>query len=131
MNGFFGLLERLRPYVLSLLRIIVALLFLEFGLAKVFGFPAPGPALRGPIILAAFLETVGAVLLLVGAYTRIVAFILSGEMAFAYFIAHAPRSFYPIINDGGQAILFCFVCLYLACAGGGPLSVDRLALKQR
>ena len=69
-------------------------------------------------------------MLLVGAYTRIVAFILSGEMAFAYFMGHAPRSFYPLANDGEVAILFCFIFLYFAFAGGGPLSVDRAMLNQ-
>ena len=90
MNALYARMETWRPYVLSILRIVVGLLFLEHGLSKVFGFPAPGPALNGLLVLAAFLETVGALLFLVGAYTRIVAFILSGKMAFAYFMAHAP-----------------------------------------
>ena len=95
MNAIYARMERFRPYILSLLRIVVGLLFLQHGLSKVFNFPAPSPvgALSGLLILAAFLETVGAFLFLIGAYTRIVAFILSGEMAFAYFMAHAPRSF--------------------------------------
>ena len=131
MNALHATLERLRPTVLSILRIVAALLFLEHGLSKVFGFPAPGPALTGLLIVAAFLETVGALVLLVGAYTRLVAFLLSGEMALAYFIAHQPRSFYPLVNGGDAAILFCFVFLYLVFAGGGPISVDRLVLKQR
>ena len=97
-----------------------------------FNFPAPSPvpSLSGLLILAAFLETVGALLFVVGAYTRIVAFILSGEMAFAYFMAHAPRSFYPLVNAGELAVLFCFIFLYFAFAGGGPLSVDRAMLNQ-
>jgi putative oxidoreductase len=121
-----------RPYLLSILRIMVALLFLQHGLSKVFNFPAPSPvpSLTGLLILAAFLETVGALFLLVGAYTRIVAFILSGEMAFAYFMAHAPRSFYPVVNGGTLAILYCFMFLYIAFAGAGPWSVDRTVLKQ-
>ena len=130
MNWLYTRIERLRPYVLSILRIVVALLFLQHGLSKVFGFPIPGPSLNGLLILAAFLETVGAVLLLVGAYTRIVAFILSGEMAFAYFMAHAPRSVYPLANGGELAVLFCFIFFYFVFAGGGPWSVDRVALKQ-
>src|SRR5580698_3991998 len=132
MNGLYRTLERFRPYILSILRIVVGLLFLQHGLSKVFNFPAPSPvgALSGLLILAAFLETVGALLFLVGAYTRIVAFILSGEMAFAYFMAHAPRSFYPIVNAGEVAILFCFIFLYFAFAGAGPLRVDRTALNQ-
>jgi putative oxidoreductase len=132
MNSIYASLERFRPYILSVLRIVVGLLFLQHGLAKVFNFPAPSPvgALSGLLILAAFLETVGAALFLVGAFTRIVALILSGEMAFAYFMAHAPRSFYPIVNAGELAVLFCFIFLYFAFAGGGPLSVDRAALNQ-
>ena len=132
MSGLYATLERFRPYILSILRIVVGLLFLQHGLSKVFNFPAPSPvgALSGLLILAAFLETVGAFLFLIGAYTRIVAFIVSGEMAFAYFMAHAPRSFYPIVNNGELAVLFCFIFLYFAFAGGGPLSVDRAMLKQ-
>ena len=130
MNSLYARMEMFRPTVLSILRIVAALLFLQHGLSKVFGFPVPGPSLHGLLILAAFLETVGSLLLLVGAYTRIVAFILSGEMAFAYFMAHAPRSFYPLANGGEGAILFCFIFLYLAFAGGGPWSVDRAVLKQ-
>ena len=130
MNWLYTRIERLRPYVLSILRIVVALLFLQHGLSKVFGFPAPGPSLNGLLILAAFLETVGALLFLVGAYTRIVAFILSGAMAFAYFMAHAPQSLYPLVNKGELAVLYCFIFLYFVFAGGGPWSVDRVALKQ-
>jgi putative oxidoreductase len=132
MNGLYATLERYRPYILSILRIVVGLLLLQHGLSKVFNFPAPSPvgALSGLLILAAILETIGAALFLVGAFTRIVAFILSGEMAFAYFMAHAPRSFYPIVNAGELAVLFCFIFLYFAFAGGGPLSVDRAMLKQ-
>jgi putative oxidoreductase len=130
MNSFYARMEPLRPYVLSILRIVAALLFLEHGLSKVFGFPTQSPPLHGLIILAAFLETVGSLLLLVGAYTRIVAFILSGEMAFAYFMAHAPRSFYPLASGGDGAILYCFIFLYIAFAGGGAWSVDRAVLKQ-
>ena len=132
MNALYTTMERFRPYILSIFRIVVGLLFLEHGLSKVFNFPAPSPvaSLSGLLILAAFLETVGAVLFILGAYTRIVAFILSGEMAFAYFMAHAPRSFYPLVNAGELAVLFCFIFLYFAFAGGGPLSVDRAMLKQ-
>ena len=131
MNALYARMETLRPYVLSILRIVIGLLFLEHGLSKVFGFPAPGPTLSGLLFLAAFLETVGALLFLAGAYTRIVAFILSGEMAFAYFMAHAPRSFYPVVNQGDAAILYCFIFLYLAAAGGGPWSLDAILSKDR
>jgi putative oxidoreductase len=130
MNGLYARMETGRPFVLSILRIVIGLLFLEHGLSKVFSFPVPGPSLSGLLILAAFLETFGALLFVVGAYTRIVAFILSGEMAFAYFMAHAPRSFYPLANGGELAIVYCFIFLYFAFAGAGPLSVDRAMLNQ-
>ena len=130
MNSLYANMERWSPHVLSILRIVAALLFLEHGLSKVFGFPTPGPSLHGLLILAAILETVGSLLLLAGVYTRIVAFILSGQMAVAYFMAHAPRGFFPLGNGGQGAILFCFIFLYLAFAGGGPWSVDRAVLKQ-
>ena len=130
MNWLYTRIERLRPYVLSILRIVVGLLFLQHGLSKFFGFPAPGPSLSGLLILAALLESVGAVLFLIGAYTRVVALILSGAMAFAYFMVHAPQSFYPLVNKGELAVLYCFVFLYFVFAGGGPWSVDRAMLKQ-
>src|ERR1700722_12158315 len=132
MNSLYTRLETWRPYVLSILRIVVGLLFLQHGLSKVFNFPAPSPvpSLSGLLILAAVLETIGAALFLVGAFTRIVAFILSGEMAFAYFMVHAPRSFYPIVSAGELAVLFCFIFLYFFFAGGGPWSVDRAMLNQ-
>ena len=130
MKSLYASMDRNRPYLLSILRIVVALLFLEHGLSKVVGFPIPGPPLAGLLILAAILESVGSFLVLIGAYTRIVAFILSGEMAVAYFMAHAPRSFFPLANGGDAAILFCFAFLYIAFAGGGPWSVDRVVLKQ-
>jgi putative oxidoreductase len=100
------------------------------ALSKFFGFPADGPPLSGLIILAALIETVGGLLLLVGLFTRLAALVMSGEMAFAYFIAHAPKSFYPAVNGGTLAVLYCFVFLYLVFAGGGPWSIDRAVLKQ-
>jgi putative oxidoreductase len=123
-------LERWRPYVLSILRIVAALLLLQSGLDKFFGFPAAGPPLSGLIIVAAIIETFGGLLLLVGLFTRWVAFIVSGEMAFAYFMAHAPKSFFPAVNGGSLAVLYCFVFLYFVFAGGGPLSVDHALLKR-
>lgn len=115
------------PRLLSVLRIVTALLFMEHGTMKLLGFPAsgnPGPALFSLIGFAGILELVGGLLLVLGLFTRPVAFILSGQMAVAYFMAHAPQSFFPLINKGESAILFCFVFLYLFVAGAGPWSVD-------
>lgn len=121
-------LETWTPYVLSLLRIVAALLLLEHGTQKLLGFP-PGraaPEFLSLIWFAGLIELVGGALLLLGLFTRPVAFILSGELAFAYFMAHAPRSFFPILNGGELAALYCWVFLYFAFAGGGPLSLDHL-----
>jgi putative oxidoreductase len=123
-------LEKFRPYALSVLRIVAALLFLQHGLSKLVGFPTPGPPLTSVILLAAIIETIGSLLLLVGLFTRWAAFIMSGEMAFAYFIAHAPKSFFPAVNGGSAAVLYCFVFLYFVFAGGGPWSVDFALLKR-
>ena len=122
--------KRERPDILSVLRIVVALLFLESGLQKYFGFPSAGPQMTPLLYVQGAIEIVGGILLLIGAYTRVVAFILAGDMAAAYFMAHFPRSFFPAINGGVAAVLFCFAFLYLVFAGGGPWSVDRVALKQ-
>lgn len=120
--------NRLAPYALAVLRVVSALLLLEHGLSKLIGFPGAIPKgfqLVSLIGLAAVLEVVGGVLLAVGFRSRLVAFILSGEMAVAYFKAHAPHGFYPILNGGEGAILFCFIFLYIACAGGGAWTADR------
>jgi putative oxidoreductase len=130
MKSLYANLEKGRPYILSVLRIVVALLFLEHGLQKYFGFPSAGPSMTPLLYVQGAIEIVGGVLLLVGAYTRVVAFILSGDMAVAYFMAHFPRSFFPAMNAGDAAVLYCFIFLYLAFAGGGPWSVDRAALRQ-
>jgi putative oxidoreductase len=116
------------PRALSILRIVAALLFFEHGTSKLLGFP---PSDHSPEVLslswiAGALELVGGAFLIVGLFTRPVAFILSGEMAFAYWMAHAPRSAFPLSNGGDAAILYCFVFLYLAFAGGGPWSLDAL-----
>ena|SRR5260221_96957 len=115
---------------LSILRIASALLFLEHGTSKILGIPPSHLGGGAPLLslggFSGLLELVGGVLLLTGLFTRIVAFILSGEMAVAYFMVHAPKNFYPMINGGELAALYCFVFLYLAVAGGGPLSLDRL-----
>ncbi len=115
--------------VLSLLRIVTALLFIEHGTQKLFGFPPldhPAPALLSLLGIAALLETIGGALLLLGLFTQPVAFILSGEMAVAYWLYHAPHSIFPAINGGDAAILDCFIFLYLAFAGGGTWSLDAL-----
>lgn len=118
------------PRMLSLLRIMAALLFMEHGLMKLFHFPAPQPGVPDPLptilMAAALIEVIGGALLVLGLFTRPVAFICAGEMAVGYFMAHAPKSFWPAINMGDAAILFCFVFLYLAAAGGGAWSVDAM-----
>ena len=120
-------LSRYAPTLLSVLRIVAALIFLEHGTQKLFGFPTPvmgQPAAFTLIWFAAVIELVGGLLLLVGFLTRPVAFLCSCEMAFAYFMGHFPKSFFPAINGGDAAILYCFVFLYIAAAGPGPWSVD-------
>lgn len=121
------------PRLLSVLRIMAALLFMEHGLMKVFHFPGPQPGVPDPLpmilVIAAWLEIVGGAMLALGLFTRPVAFVLSGEMAAGYFMAHFPRSFYPALNGGDAAILFCFVFLYLAAAGPGPWSLDTAVRK--
>jgi putative oxidoreductase len=119
------------PRLLSVLRIMSALLFLAHGTQKILGFPpmAGGRPLPDAFTLswvAGMLELVGGVLLALGLFTRPVAFVLSGEMAFAYFIGHAPRNFFPVLNGGDASILFCFIFLYLAAAGPGPWSLDAM-----
>ena len=119
---------RLQSRLLSVLRIMAALLLLQHGTAKLFGFPHvamfDGLKLFSLVGVAGILEFFGGILLLLGLFTRPVGFILSGEMAAAYFIAHAQKSFFPILNGGELAVLYCFVFLYLAAAGGGAWSVD-------
>ncbi len=118
------------PQVLAILRIVTGLLFLEHGTQKLFGFPPPmagmPPELPPMLLAAAVLELVGGILIVIGALTRPVAFVLSGQMAVAYFIAHGSKGFFPALNGGDPAILFCFIFLYLACAGAGPWSVDSM-----
>lgn len=128
MNG--PIPSRWSPYLLSLLRIVVAFTFISHGTQKLFAFPVLEP--RNPVPLssllgmAGVLELVGGLLLFLGVFTRPVAFLLSGEMAVAYFMAHASRNFWPILNGGEVAVLFCFVWLFLAAAGPGPWSLDAL-----
>jgi len=124
------MLSNLAPYLLSLLRIVAALLFFEHGTQKLFGYP-PGPPFTGfpnfsLLGIAGMLEVAGGILLLLGLFTRTTAFILCGEMAFAYFRAHLPRSFFPINNAGEITVMLCFFFLYLVASGPGPVSLDHV-----
>lgn len=129
------MLARWQPTALSLFRFITGLLLFQYGVAKIFKFPVlPYFANIPPLItFAGALELVGGALLMLGLFTRPVAFILAGEMAFAYFMGHMFKSgspvFLPLINGGTAAILFCFACLYLSTSGGGPISVDAMRKK--
>lgn len=120
------------PQLLSILRIVTAFLFMQVGTAKLFGFPAaimpgggtaPVASLAG---VAGVLEAFGGALLLAGLFTRPVAFVLSGEMAVAYFYAHAPQNFWPVLNQGAPAALYAFLFLFFSAAGAGPWSLDEL-----
>jgi putative oxidoreductase len=121
------------PRALSVLRIITGLMIIEHGMAKLLGWPVvPAFAqlrLFSLLGLAGTLELIGGALLILGLFTQPVAFIISGEMAVAYFMVHAPRSFFPLINGGSLAIIYCFACLYLSTAGGGAWSVDATMKK--
>src|SRR3954471_19161998 len=117
------------PELRSVLRIAAALMFIQYGTMKMFGWPIAMPNgatlhLMSQTGLGAILETVGGALMLVGLFTRPVAFILSGEMAVAYFQFHFPNGFWPIVNQGLPAVLYCFIWLYFSAAGGGPWSLD-------
>jgi putative oxidoreductase len=130
-----GFLDRFSGPLLSVLRIISALLFMAHGTSKLLNFPptemfAQAPETGSLIWIAGVLELVGGALLALGLFTRPVAFVLSGQMAFAYFIGHAPQATFPVQNGGDAAILFCFVFLYIAAAGGGPWSLDRAIFKK-
>jgi putative oxidoreductase len=136
MDKFDKALERWQPVALSLFRFITGLLLFQYGVAKILGFPAVPMFAKIPplIVVAGSLELVFGGLLMIGLFTRISAFILSGEMAFAYFLGHmfkdpAKPVFFPLLNNGTAAILFCFACLYLATAGCGPYGVDAMRKK--
>ena len=124
----YDLETRWAPRVLSILRIVSALIFMAHGTQKLLGFPARdmSPAFASLPWFAGVLELFGGALLVLGLFTRPVAFVLSGLMAFAYFLAHAPQSFFPVQNGGDAAILYCFVFFYLVFAGPGPWSVDAM-----
>lgn len=132
--NFDTITAKYQPVVLSLLRFVTGLLFLQYGLAKLFKWP-PVPMFEKVELFSLYgaagsLELIGGSLLVLGLFTRPVAFIVAGEMAFAYFMGHAPRGFFPILNNGGLAIMFCFTFLYLAFAGGGPISLDAMLRKK-
>ena len=120
---------RFAPAMLSVLRIVTGLLFLEHGTGKLIGFPAGLPMIdkmpTGLLYFTGTMELIGGALIVIGLFTRPVAFILSGFMAAAYFMAHFPMSFFPAINFGEPAVLFCFIFLYIAAAGPGPWAIDR------
>jgi putative oxidoreductase len=122
-----GFLDRHGALILGITRIIVGLLFLEHGLMKLVGFPAPmGTGALPPLMLAAgIIETAGGLLVAAGFFSRIAAFICSGQMAVAYFTVHFPKGIYPALNGGDGAILFCFIFLYLAAAGPGALAINN------
>ena len=120
-------LSRWQPQLLALLRIVTGLLFLEHATSKFFAFPVPFPMQPLPPMLmaAGVIELVAGVLITIGLFTRLAAFIASGEMAVGYFMMHFPQGFWPLVNKGESAILFCFVFLYLAAAGAGAWSIDE------
>lgn len=130
-----SLLSRWSPRVLSVTRFVAGFLFMAHGAQKLFDFPAPSshgaPQLFSLVGLAGVLEFFGGGLVLVGLFTRPVSFLLCGFMAVAYFMAHAPQGFWPLLNQGEMAVLYCFVFLYLWFAGGGDWSLDRLLRKKQ
>ena len=135
MEKFNRTLAAAEPFMLSIFRIMTGLLLFQFGVAKLFKFP-PVPMFEKVEVLSLFgiagmIEFVLGGLLILGLFTRPVAFILCGEMAFAYFLGHFPRGFIPVLNNGNLAIMLCFACLYLACAGGGPWSLDAMMRGKR
>ena len=136
MADWTGLRLAWQPRMLSILRIMTGLIFLEHGTAKLLDFPhlqnhvayrltTLNPGVQG------LLELIGGALIALGLWTRCTAFVLAGDMAVAYFMAHAPRGFFPVINGGDAAILYCFVFLYLFVAGGGPWSLDQALAVRR
>jgi putative oxidoreductase len=135
MNNISARWQSFAPYILSAVRIVAALIFITSGTTKMFGWPAPMPdgmhfVLLSQVGVGAVLETVGGGLLVLGLCTRPIAFVLAGMMAVAYFQFHAPHSFWPTVNQGTAAILFCFLWLYISAAGPGPWSVDAMLGKK-
>lgn len=132
--NFDAITSKYQPIALSLFRFITGLMLFQYGVAKLLKFPATEMFAKVQLMslygAAGSIELIIGGLLMIGLFTRFAALILSGEMAFAYFIGHYPKSFYPVISGGTAAILLCFACLYLMTAGGGPISVDA-ALRKR
>lgn len=129
----FRFLERYQPQLHALLRIMAALLFMEHGTAKLFHFPVPQPGVPDPLppllLAAAIVEVAGGILLTLGLFTRLAAFLMAGEIAIGYFLFHFPQGFWPIVNMGEAAILYCFIFLYIAAAGPGAWSIDGARMK--
>lgn len=123
-------MNKWQPLLLSVLRLITGFLFIEHGTQKVLGFPPSEKPMTFELFsmigFSGTLELVGGALIFLGLFTRVAAFILSGEMAVAYFMVHAKGGFWPVNNHGELAVLYCFVFLYLVFAGGGPVSLDAL-----
>jgi putative oxidoreductase len=131
----FRYLEQYQPQLRAILRIMTALLFMEHGLAKLLHFPAPQPGAPDPLptilIAAAWIEVVMGTLITLGLFTRLAAFIAAGEMAIGYYLFHFSKGgFWPIVNGGEAAILFCFVFLYISAAGPGAWSLDMMRMKK-
>lgn len=133
MSEIGSICSKAAPHLLSVLRIVVAFLYMQHGGQKLFSFPAASPMGEPPffslIWFAGVLELFGGLLILIGLFTRPVAFLLSGQMAFAYFMVHAPQNFWPLLNGGELEVFYCFTFLYLAAAGGGRWSVDNAMRK--
>lgn len=130
----FDRLGKYWPETLSIVRVVIALLFLEHGSAKLLGFPHPAnpaPAAMTLLWVQGLFELIGGLLLALGLFTRPVAFILTGDMAVAYFMAHAPKNFFPLLNGGDAAILYCFIFLLFLVAGAGRWSIDAKLFASR
>ena len=129
MSSLDNLCSTWKPRLLSIMRIMVGLMYLQHGLNKILNFPPTATHHAYQVMtlvpgLAGLIETIGGILIVLGLFTRPVAFICSGEMAVAYFLHHAPGGFFPLLNGGERAVVYCFVFLFLSAAGGGPWSVD-------
>jgi putative oxidoreductase len=127
MSGAMSSRAGAPAFVLSLLRFVAGLCFMQHGLSKLFGFPAAFSGHMTSLVVAAgIIEALGGLLVCIGLFTRPAAFLMSGEMAIGYFTVHLPKSFFPLVNGGDLAIMYCFVFFYIAVAGGGAWSLDRL-----